>query len=106
MDATRRARERALQSLKQLQAEAAASTRPQPEPPSPPSPVPNPLTPNHFAPNWLRSANPLRKPGTDPNFRAAVHGHSPSVPVAREIRPAIPDRTASGVTLLYSYFHA
>jgi hypothetical protein len=40
MDATRRARERALQSLKQLQAEAAAAPAepdPLPEPPEPPA---------------------------------------------------------------------
>jgi hypothetical protein len=38
MDATRRARERALQSLKQLQAEAAAAPAPDPEPPEPAAP--------------------------------------------------------------------
>ena len=66
MDATRRARERALQSLKQLQAEAAAAPAapdPLPEPARARRPtLPNPLTPNHFARNWLRSANPLRAP--------------------------------------------
>ena len=49
MDATRRARERALQSLKQLQAEAAAAPAPDPlpeppEPPAAPSLTPSPRT--------------------------------------------------------------
>ena len=47
MDSTRRARERALQSLKQLQAEAAPAPDPLPEPPeraAPPSLTPSPRT--------------------------------------------------------------
>ena len=63
MDATRRARDRALRSLKQLQAEAAAAPRSAPRSARTRRPtVPNPLTPSHFSPNWLRSANPLRRP--------------------------------------------
>ena len=46
MDATRRARERALQSLKQLQAEAAAAPAPDPLPEPPERPAPPSLTPS------------------------------------------------------------
>src|ERR1035437_3898811 len=77
LDATRRARDRALLPLEQLQAKTAAApppptpqkpppqTRPHPPPRPPPaprprrSPVPNSLPPNHFTPNWLRSADPF-----------------------------------------------
>ncbi len=63
MDATRRARERALQSLKQLQAEAVAAPVPDARTRTYCPPVPNPLTPNHVSPNWLRSPNPHRRAG-------------------------------------------
>ncbi len=46
MDATRRARERALQSLKQLQADAAAAPAPDPLPEPPELPAPPSLTPS------------------------------------------------------------
>ena len=79
MDATRRARERALQSLKQLQAEAAAAPAapdPLPEPARTRRPtLPNPFTPNHFARNWLRSANPLRSPARAREPGSANPGH-------------------------------
>ena len=59
VDATRRAYHRALKALKELKAEAAAARagRRSADPP-----VPKPLTPNHFTPNWLRSAISLRDP--------------------------------------------
>ncbi len=80
MDATRRARESALRSLKQLQADAAAA----PGPTAPRgartrrSAVPNPLAPNYFAPNWLRSSNPLRHPRGAPESWPRTAGHTAS----------------------------
>src|ERR1017187_10235391 len=99
LDATRRARLRALDALQKLKAEPGpapeveppppAHNPPPPPPPPPPprprcppktqgrtrprpgsrtpnpgnrSPLSNPLAPNHFTPNWLRSVNPLRHP--------------------------------------------
>ena len=61
LDATRRAYQRALQTLKQLQAEAAAAPAPgrrRSRHASHRFPAPNRFTPNHFTPNWLRSGNP------------------------------------------------
>jgi hypothetical protein len=64
LDATRRARLRALDALQKLKAEAAAAPDPAPEVETPTPvidpPLSNPLAPNHFTPNWLRSVNPLR----------------------------------------------
>jgi hypothetical protein len=61
LDATRRAYHRALQALKQLQAEAAAAPA-HPSRRTRGSPVRNHLTRNNFPPNWLRSVNPLHRP--------------------------------------------
>ena len=75
MDATRRARERALQSLKQLQAEAAAAPAPDPLPEPPEPPVPPSLT--HSPQTTLPligfvPPTPSRNPVTDTNFRPAL----------------------------------
>jgi hypothetical protein len=82
MDATRRARERALQSLKQLQAEAAAAPAPgplpePPEPAAPPFVTPSPQT--TFPVIGFVLPTPSSKPGTDMNFRRPS-GNSLSVP--------------------------
>src|ERR1022692_1511108 len=84
---TRRASQRALQELKELQAEAQAApasappveaappalqppSKPPPRPSTPrrsrpagpPTPVSTSFTSNHFTPNWLRSGNPHPSP--------------------------------------------
>jgi hypothetical protein len=70
MDATRRARERALQSLKQLQAEAEAA--PAPDPANPPSLTPSPQT--TFPLIGFVLPTPASKPGTDMNSRPPLPG--------------------------------
>ena len=68
--------------------------------------VPNPLTPNHFARNWLRSANPLRNPRPGAALASAPAGTRRPRFAPAQAPPPIPHHAASGVTLLYSYFHA
>ena len=78
IECTRRASRQALQDLQQLQA-----TR-RTVPATPARPARNPLTPNHFTPNWLRSSIPLRappQPEPDP----------PSQPHALHVGPLAPD---------------
>ena len=78
MDATRRARERALQSLKQLQAEAAPDPLPEPpEPPAAPSLTPSPQTTLPLIGFVLPT--PSGKPPTDMNSGAFCR-NSLSVP--------------------------
>ena len=112
MDATRRARERALQSLKQLQAEAAAAPAapdPLPEPPepaAPPSLTPSPQTTLPVIGFVLPT--PSSKLRTDMNFRRTCRKFAVCplfAPRRKHARP-IPHHAASVVTLLYSYFHA
>ena len=75
MDATRRARERALQSLKQLQAEAAAAPAapdPLPEPPEPAAPPSlTPSTQTTLPVIGFVLPTPSSKPGTLSKMRAA-----------------------------------
>ena len=69
LDATRRARDRAILAIERLQAKAAAPPRTRPVRRARPgcrtrrSPVSTLLTSNHFTPSWLRSANPHFHPG-------------------------------------------
>ena len=62
VDATRRAYQRSLKALKELQAEAAAAPAPLAEPAGTLALIRKSLAPNHFTSNWLRSGIPSQAP--------------------------------------------
>ena len=77
VDATRRAYQRSLKALKELQAEAAAAPAPLAEPVGILcSLIRKSIAPNHFTSNWLRSGIPPRTPRSNPP-PARISRHAP-----------------------------